>query len=86
MRAIHELKRSTERRVVFLFGISFPLLFPLWFSYISYKLRLPGDCKKPTSLYTTQLHVDPEISHRNGPIIHVYETVNEVSGLVSNLF
>ena len=32
-------KRSTGRRVVFLFGISFSLLFPLWFSYISYKLR-----------------------------------------------
>ena len=32
-------KRSTERRVVFLFGISFSLLFPLRLSYISYKLR-----------------------------------------------
>ena len=53
-------KRSTERSVVFLFGISFSLLFPLWLSYISYKLRPPGDYKKVTSLCSTQLHVDTE--------------------------
>ena len=53
-------KRSTGRRVVFLFGISFSLLFPLWFLYISYKLRPLGDYKKVTSLYSTQLHVDTE--------------------------
>ena len=57
---IYWKKRSTERSVVFLFGISFSLLFPLWFSYISYKLRPPGDYKKVTSLYSTQLHVDTE--------------------------
>ena len=30
------------------------------FSHISYKLRPPGDYKKVTSLYSTQLHVDTE--------------------------